>query len=92
MARSTDIVLAGGSISFVNNWVQTNSPDFKIVLGTLGTAIFCAGVEHLNVTAGVGLATIFMITVLLTPINGKAPAQTVIDLTSSKTTTEGATK
>jgi len=80
MAKSTGIVLAAGGIAFGNDWVQTKKPNLRIPVATLGATLFLAGIERLNTRAGVGLATMMMILALVTPVKGKAPAQTVVAL------------
>jgi hypothetical protein len=78
MAKSTGIVLTAGGVAFANEWLQTNTPNFRIPIATLGVAFLFAGIERINTKAGVGLAWMMLILALTTPINGKAPAQTVL--------------
>jgi hypothetical protein len=80
MAVSTGIVLTATVISFGNEWYQTNTPNFRIVIGGLGTAIVLDAVENFSPQAGKGLAIIMLITVLATPFKGKSPAQTAAGL------------
>jgi len=84
MAKSTGIVLAAGAVAFTNEWFHTDTPNFRIVLGTVGSALFLSAVEQLNQQAGVGLAVIFAITVMLTPIDGDAPTQTITKLLNNE--------
>lgn len=84
MAESTGIVLTAGTIAFANEWAQNGDINLRIPIATLGVALLFAGVERLDVKAGVGLAYIMLISAILTPIKGKSPAQTVIDWTSGK--------
>lgn len=62
-----------GTISFGNEWIQTSKPNFRIPVATLVSALFLDGVERLYPKAATGLAVIVMITVLLTPFQGKSP-------------------
>lgn len=80
MAKSTGIILTAGVISFGNEWIQENKINYRIPVATLGAAFFLAGVERLNEKAGVGLAWMALILAFLTPIKGKAPAQTAVQL------------
>lgn len=80
MAKSTGIVLTAGGVAFANEWVQTSTPNIRIPIATLGAAFFLAGVERLNTTAGVGLAWMMMILAFVTPVKGKAPAQTLVGI------------
>lgn len=88
MAKSVGIVLAATSISFGNQWIQTGTPNFKLGIAGLGVALLFDGVEHISPGAAVGLSTIMLITVLLTPFNGKAPAETVIEILNGTTTVQ----
>lgn len=86
MAKSTGIVLTATGISLANEWYQSkdNMPNFRIAIAGLGVALLFDGIEKLNQQAAVGLSVIMLITVLVTPINGKAPAQTVLAFTEGK--------
>lgn len=84
MAKSTGIVLTGTAISFANEWYQTNTPNFRIVLAGMGAALIFDGIEQLDERAAIGLSAIFLITVLLTPFNGKAPSQTLLAITQGQ--------
>ena len=75
VAKSTGIMLLTGTISFGNEWLQTGNPNFRIPVATLLSALVLDGIEQVSVKAAVGLASIAMITVLLTPLNGKSPLQ-----------------
>lgn len=80
MAASTGIILTAGGISFTNAWLQTGQPNFRIPVATLGTSLFFMGLEKVYPKAATGLATIALITVLVTPLNGKSPMQTLLDV------------
>jgi len=81
MAKSTGIVLTATAISFTNDWIVTNQPNFRIGMAGLAVALIFDGIEKLNEPAAVGLSVLMMIAVLLTPMHGKAPAQTLLGLT-----------
>lgn len=80
MGDSTGIVLTATAISFGNEWIQTNSINWRIPVAGLGTALFLDAVEHVEPKIAVGLAVIMLITVIGTPFNGKSPAQTAAGL------------
>lgn len=84
MGASTGIVLTATAISFTNEWWHTNKPNFKIVMAGLAVTLFFDGIEHINVKAATGLATIMLVSVLLTPIDGDSPFQTVDSLVNPK--------
>ena len=87
MAKSTGIMLAATAIGMGNEFVQGYGVNFRMGIAGLGAAAFLTGIESINETAGVGLAVLAMITVLLTPFKGKAPAQEVLALLGNKGTT-----
>jgi hypothetical protein len=80
MAKSTGIILTATAISFTNEWVQTNTPNFRIGMAGLALALIMDGVERVNEQVAVGLSVIAMITLLVTPLNGKSPAETLLSL------------
>lgn len=84
MAKSTGIVLTATAISFGNEWLNTGTPNIRIGVAGLATALIFDGIEMLNEKAGVGLSVMMLITVLLTPFNGNSPAQTLLNVTSGK--------
>lgn len=77
MAKSTGIVLAATGISFSNEWLTTGTPNFRVGIAGLGVALLFDGIEKINQTAAIGLATIMLITVLVTPFEGLSPVETV---------------
>lgn len=79
MAKSTGIVLTATALSFGNEWLQTGTPNFRIGAAGLAVALIFDGIEKINEQAAVGLAAIMLITVLVTPFNGKPVAVTVAD-------------
>jgi hypothetical protein len=84
MAQSTGIILLVGTISFGNEWIQTGTPNFRIPVATLLSALVLDAIEKASVTAAVGLASIAMITVLITPLNGKSPLQEALTVFPTK--------
>lgn len=84
MAKSTGLILTATGISFGNEWVTTGTPNFRVLVAGLGTALVFDGIEKISEQVAVGLSVIVMITVLLTPFNGKAPAETVVALLQKK--------
>lgn len=70
MGASTGIVLAGTAISAGNDWYQTNAFPWGISIGGLLLSGFMFGVEKISEPLAVGLSTIFLATVIVTPIKG----------------------
>lgn len=87
MARSTGLVLTATAISFTNEWINTGTPNFRIGVAGLAVSLLFDGIEKLSPEGAMGLATIMLITVLVTPFGGKSPAQTVAGLAISKPST-----
>lgn len=87
MGASTNIVLAATAVSFGNEWYQTSTPNWRIPVAGLGVSIVLDGIEKFSRQGAIGLATIMMITILITPFNGKSPAQTLADSPISKPST-----
>ena len=80
MSKAVSLALGATGISFGNEWIQTNKPNFKVLVAGLASALLLDGVERINPQIGAGLATILVITVLITPFDGKAPVQTLSGL------------
>lgn len=82
MAASTGLILTAGAITFANEWAQGGSPNWRVAVATLGSAVVFAGLEKLDQQAAVGLAGIVVLTVLLGGVNPKykSPAAEVLSL------------
>lgn len=79
MAKSTGIVLTATAISFGNEWVQTYTPNFRILIAGGALSLLFDGIEQVSPQAAYGLGVLMMVTVLVTPFNGKSPVQTLAD-------------
>jgi len=80
MAASTGIALSATAISFANEWYQTNQLPWRVAVGGLLLAAFLGGAEKIPDVkpVAVGLASIMLVTVLVTPIAGeKSPLGTL---------------
>ena len=84
MAKSTGIVLTATAIGMGNEFIQGFGINFRMGIAGLGAALFLAGVESVNETAGVGLSVLALITALLTPFKGRAPMEEVLALIGNK--------
>ncbi len=92
MADSTGICLAATGIGVGNEWMQTGTPNFRMGVAGLAVTVIFGGIERLNHTAGVGLSVMFLIGVLVTPIRGKAPLQSLGDIGNSQPSKTGVQK
>jgi len=79
MAASTGIVLAGTAISAGNDWYQTHDFPWGIAVAGLLLTGFMFGVEKISEPLAVGLSSIFLVTVIVTPI-GKAKQSPISEL------------
>ena len=84
MAKSIGIVLTATGVSFGNEWLHTDRPNFKIIMAGLAASLFFAGIEQINEKAATGLSTILLISVLPTPIDGDSLLQTVDKLSQGR--------
>lgn len=84
MAKSTGIVLTATGIGLANEYVQTGKVDFRMGVAGLGVAAIFAGIERISEPGAVGLSVLMLIAVLFTPMRGKSPADTLIQLESYK--------
>lgn len=82
MANGPAIVLGATAVSFANNFVQTNSPDFKIVGAGLLFSLFDAGLGAIaGPQVATGLAVLMFIGVMVAPVSGlRSPMQTLAEL------------
>lgn len=85
MSKSVGIILTAGTISFGSRWMESGTPPIKAGMAWLGLSLVMDGLEQLSPEGAVGLSIIVMITTLVTPIKGKSPADTLIDLVNNKT-------
>jgi len=79
MAASTGIILSGTAISAANDWYQTKEFPWGIAVAGSLLTMFMFGVEKLSEPLAVGLSSIFLITVIVTPI-GKAKESPIGEL------------
>jgi hypothetical protein len=72
MDAGPSFVLAAGGITFANEWLQTNKPQFRpLVAGLVGAAII-AGVSEVAPKAGTALGVMVLIVAVTTEFNGKS--------------------
>ena len=77
MAASTGIVLTAASIAFANEWYQSGTIPWRVAVGGALLTALEAGIEKISEPLALGLGTIMLITVLVTPFHGKSPLQEV---------------
>lgn len=80
MAASTGIVLTATAIAGGNEWLQTQQIPWRIGAAGLVLSLGMAGLEKISTTGAVGISSIMLITVLVTPFHGKSPVQEIADV------------
>jgi hypothetical protein len=88
MSKSVGIVLTATAISFGNEFIQTDTLNFRIPLAGGLVALLFDGIEKINEEAAVGLSIMMFLTVLLTPFNGTSPAQMLGDIATGLNATD----
>lgn len=75
------MILAIGSITFVNQHILNDEPvDMRVPIATGVAAMLFAGVEKVWADGAMAIASIGLVTVLLTRINGQpAPLETLAE-------------
>jgi len=68
MAASTGIVLGATGIVVANEWIQTDKLNWKAGAAGLVLTLFMAGAEKISQPLAVGLSSIMLVTVLITPV------------------------
>ncbi len=81
MARTTGLILTIGGITFLNQHILHDEPvDLRVPIATGFAALAFAGLEKVWSEGAMAIATIGLITVLLTRIDGKpAPLETLAE-------------
>jgi len=80
MAASTGLVLAATGIVVANEWVQTNDIAWKAGVAGVVLSAFMAGAEKISSPLAVGLSSIMLAAVLVTPVHGNSPLQEVSNI------------
>lgn len=88
MDTGVAFVLAAGTMTFGNEWLQTKGLNFRVPVATLLLAALDGGISAFDPKAGVAFGAIVFIGALTVPLNGKSP---ITELTSQLNQT-GASK
>ena len=84
MAASTGLVLAATGIVVANEWWQTGQLPWKAGAAGLVLSLFMAGAEKISQPLAVGLSSIMLVGVIVTPVHGNSPAQELANITGGK--------
>lgn len=66
------LVITAGSITFANEWLQTNKPSFRPLIAGLVGATAVGGLSKLSPKAGTALGAMILIVAVTTKFNGKS--------------------
>jgi hypothetical protein len=88
VSTPTNIVLAAGTLSFGNEWIQTGKPNWRMPIGTLGAMLVTSGVTKVSPPAGTAFAVIVLIAALTVKFNGKSVAEEALSVLPSPNDTK----
>lgn len=74
---ATVIVLTAGTITFANEWYQTQHVNWRVPVATIILAAGFDGLAKLAPVAATGLSVMILIAALVTRFNGKSVADTL---------------
>jgi hypothetical protein len=83
MAAATTITLVAGGMTFINEWYQTKSIDWKVPVATLILAAAMSGFDQVDHGAATAFAVIVFLGAATTEFNGKSPIDVVTSLVNS---------
>lgn len=84
MSIGPGLVLAAGTVTFGNEWIQTSKMNWRVPVATLLGAWMFAGIDKISDKASAGLGVMVLLAALATPLNGKSPIQEIQSLTTAK--------
>lgn len=73
-------MLAGGALTFGNEWIQTGTPNWRMPVGTLGIALITAGISRVSDSAGTAFGVIVLVAALTVRFNGKSVAEEALSV------------
>lgn len=95
MAEDTGmkLVLAAGTLTFVNEWAQTKAINWRVPVATVLAAAAVAGIGRVSPGGATSLGVMALIVAAATPLNGKSPIQEIASVvnqrSASRTVTTG---
>jgi hypothetical protein len=93
MSTPTNMVLAAGTLTFGNEWIQTGKPNWRMPIGTLGAMLVTSGVTKVSPAAGTAFAVIVLVAAVTVRFNGKSVAEEALSvLPGPNSTTKGKVK
>jgi hypothetical protein len=77
---ATGLILTAGTMTFANEWYQTNKVNWRVPVATMLAAAVFDGLAHLDDKAATGLAFIALLGAFTTRFNGQSVADTIAAL------------
>jgi hypothetical protein len=77
MAAAPGIILAAGSLTFANEWYQSDKINWRVPIATFGAAWLLAGIAEVSDKTATGLAIMALIVTVTTPFHGKSVVQEI---------------
>jgi hypothetical protein len=76
MGAGPGLVLAAGTITFGNEWIQTGKLNFRVPVATIFASLLFTGIDKVSANATTGLGVLVLTASLMTPLGGgKSPLQ-----------------
>lgn len=91
-STATVIVLTAGTITFANEWYQTQTVNWKIPLATILAGLLFDGLAHINDHAAVGLSVVVLIGAVTTKFGGKSVADSIAETFTKQPSSTPTTK
>ena len=71
------LVLAAGSLTFANEWLQTKEINWRVPVATVLAAAAIGGIGSISGPAATSLGAMAVIVAAVTPLNGRSPIQEI---------------
>lgn len=82
------LVLLAGSLTFVNEWLQTKQVNFRVPVATVLAAAATGGVGLISPGGATGLGVMALIVAAATPLKGKSPIEEISSVVNSSSATK----
>ena len=83
---ATYIILTAGGMTFVNEWYQTGTVNWRVPVATMLAAAVFDGLSKIDDKAATALAVMALLVAATTKFGGKSVSETVADIFKSTTT------
>jgi hypothetical protein len=71
------LVLVAGGLTLANEWLQTNSINWRVPVATVLAAVAVNAVGQISPNGATSLGLLALIVAAATPLNGKSPIQQI---------------